>query len=377
MHRPQRRLERAQHVVRHQRHAEGEQCGLGITQGVDLAVERRLQLLERGLDRPAATVQIGDDLGAGVLGRHVGHQVELRVPVPRRLVQDHRDPPQEEDLTRVVGGPDRLLIDLAGLDPAARPPLADALPVECRGVLSDHEETAAPRDPEEEIGRAEVAVGDEEVLGRDDRQDPVQQRSLLGMTVFAQDDVGGQHQPGVEDDQRLAGQGPGADRPQLLEPVLGAGEMVAVEDPDAIAGQPLRPAAAHRVDDRSQPRGHRRDQRRRHGGLGAVELVVDGVDRGPDGLGPRLEGRVDRGPDAADDHAHQVDDRGEKELVGELLLRDVLEELIEDLGVQGVLDDPSRHDGQGGILGESLKDVAEDHRCRLRGELVTPYLAAA
>ena len=94
MHRPQRRLERAQHVVRHQRHAEGEQGGLGITQRVDLAVERRLQLLERRLDRPAAPVQIGEDLGAGVLGRHVGQQVEFGVPVPRRLAQEHRDPPQ-------------------------------------------------------------------------------------------------------------------------------------------------------------------------------------------------------------------------------------------------------------------------------------------
>jgi hypothetical protein len=63
--------------------------------------------------------------------------------------------------------------------------------------------------------------------------------------------------------------------------------------------------------------------------------------------------------------------------VSELLASDILEELVEDLGVQGVLQDPLRHDGQGGILGEPLKDVAEDHRCRLRGELVTPYLAAA
>ena len=274
-------------------------------------------------------------------------------------------------------GSNRVLEDLAGVDPAAGPPLPDELPMERRGMLSDHEESAPLRDPEEEVGRAEVAVGDPEILRRDDLQDLVQQRPFLGMTVFTQDHVGGQHQPGVEDDQRMAGQGPGADRPQLLEPVLRPGEMVAVEDSNAITGQPVRPAAAHRVDDRSQPRGHRMDQRGRHGGLGAVELVVDGVDGGPDRLGPRLKGRVDRGPDAAHHHAHQVDDRGEEELVGELLLRDVLEELIEDLGVQGVLHDPLSHDGQGGILGEPLKDVAEDHRCRLRGESVTPYLATA
>ena len=159
--------------------------------------------------------------------------------------------------------------------------------------------------------------------------------------------------------------------------MLGPGKVVAVEDPDAITGQPVRSGPLQRVDDRSQPLGHRVNQRGRHGGLGAVELVVDGVNRGPDRLGPRLKGRMNRGADAADHHAHQVDDRGEEELVGELLLRDVLEEVIEDLGIQGVHHDPLSHDGQGGILGEPLKDIAEDHRCRLRGESVTPYLATA
>jgi hypothetical protein len=41
---------------------------------------------------------------------------------------------------------------------------------------------------------------------------------------------------------------------------------------------------------------------------------------------------VGQGPDAANHRAHQVDDRGEKQLVDELLLRDVVEALIEDLG---------------------------------------------
>ena len=66
-----------------------------------------------------------------------------------------------------------------------------------------------------------------------------------------------------------------------------------------------------------------------------------------------------------------------RSLLVNCLLGDVLEELVEDLGVQGVLHDPLSHDGQGRILGEPLKDVAEDHRCRLRGESVTPYLATA
>jgi hypothetical protein len=73
----------------------------------------------------------------------------------------------------------------------------------------------------------------------------------------------------------------------------------------------------------------------------------------------------------------QVDDRGEEELVGELLPGDLLEELVEDLGVHGVGHDALSHDRQRRILGEPLEDVAENHRCRLRGESVTPYLVAA
>ena len=197
------------------------------------------------------------------------------------------------------------------------------------------------------------------------------------MTVFAQDHIGGQHQPGVEHDQRMAGQGRGADGPQFLDPMLGPGEVVAVEDSGAITGQQGRPGALHRIDDRGQPRGHRVDQRRRHIGLDAVEFVVDGVDRRSHRLGPCLKGGMDRGPDAANHRAHQVDDGGEEELVGELPLSDILEELVEDPGIHGVLHDPLSHDGQGRILEETLEDFAEDHRCRLRGESVTPYLATA
>ena len=189
-----------------------------------------------------------------------------------------RDPTQDEDLARVVGGPDRLLEDLAGVDPAARPPLPHELPVQRRGVLADDEERLATGDPEEEVRRAEVAILDPEIAGADDFQDLVQQRTLLGMAVFAEDHVGGQHQPRVEHDQGLPRQGPGADRPQFLEPVLGPGQVVAVEDLDVIARQQRGSGAVHRVDDRAEASGGGVDQRRGEGRFGAVELAVDGLD---------------------------------------------------------------------------------------------------
>ncbi len=131
-------------------------------------------------------------------------------------------------------------------------------------MLSNQEGPIAASDPEEEIGRAEVAVGDPKILRLrpSPRSDPT--ATFLGMTVFAQDHIGGQHQPGVEHDQRMTGQGRGADGPQFLDPMLGPGEVVAVEDPGAITGQAGRPGALHGIDDRGQPRGHRVDQRGRH-----------------------------------------------------------------------------------------------------------------
>ena len=99
-------------------------------------------------------------------------------------------------------------------------------------MLADHEGTATPGDPEEEVGRAEVAVGDPDLAGPDRLQDLIQQRPLLGVAVLAEEHVGGQHRLRVEHDQGVAGQGPGPDGPQLLDPVLGPGQVVAVEDLD-------------------------------------------------------------------------------------------------------------------------------------------------
>src|SRR3954454_4051322 len=108
--------------------------------------------------------------------------MDLGVTVPSRAVQDHGDPAQEQDLTSLMNDPDRLLEDLAGLDPSPRPSFADELPGQVAGMLADHEEGRTPGDPEDEAGRAEVAILDPEVVGPDQRQERLQERSLLSMT---------------------------------------------------------------------------------------------------------------------------------------------------------------------------------------------------
>jgi hypothetical protein len=52
-------------------------------------------------------------------------------------------------------------------------------------VLPRDEGRPARRDPEEEVGRAEVAVVDPDIVGLDQREDPSQQRPLLGVAVLA------------------------------------------------------------------------------------------------------------------------------------------------------------------------------------------------
>ena len=198
------------------------------------------------------------------------------------------------------------------------------------------------------------------------------------MAVFAGDDVRDQHQAGVEDDQRLPRQGTGAHRAQLLEAVLGPGQMIAVDDLDAITRQQGGPSAVHRLDDRFQTFGGRADQCRSDPRFDAVDLAVDGAERGVEDLGVCLVGSMDGGPDAADDQAHQVDDRGEEELSCILMFRNVFEQLIDDSGVEGVLQDGLCHDGQRTSVSKALEDVTEDHhRHRLPGREVTPRWATA
>ena len=80
--------------------------------------------------------------------------------------------------------------------------------------------------------------------------------------------------------------------------------------------------------------------------LQAVELVVDGL-AGDAEDAACLVGGVDRGPDAADDRAHQVDDRGEQQGPGVLAFGGVLEELVQGPGVEGVLQGGPDHDADG------------------------------
>ena len=227
------------------------------------------------------------------------------------------------------------------------------------------------------LGRAEVAVGDPQVTRTDHGQEVVGHRPLLGMAVLAGYDIADQHPLGIEHHQGVTGQGPGAGEPEGLDPVLGAGQVVAVEDLDPIAFQPRLIPAAKLVDDGAEDRAGVLDQGGAGGRLDPVDLVVNGFLGDPQEGGHLLEGRVDRGSDAADDEAHQVNDVREQEVARVLQLGVTREQGIDRGGRQGVLQEGLHHDAHRGILDEPLKDITMDHRCLLAWKSLTPCEATA
>ena len=199
----------------------------------------------------------------------------------------------------------------------------------------------------------------------------------MRVAVLAEEHVDGEHQAGVEHDQRLSRQSPGADRAQLLDAMLRGREMIAVEDLDAITGQQRWQRAAGRRDDRLQRFAVVRTNAAEMFGLDVVELVVDRLERDADRLGAGVIGRVHRGPHAGDDQTHQVDDRGEQERARVLPFGDVLEEFVHRPRREGVLQKAPDHDREGAVLGKPFKDLAEQHEGRLHAKLVTPWMATA
>ena len=134
------------------------------------------------------------------------------------------------------------------------------------------------------------------------------------MAVLARDDVDDQPQFRVEDHQRLARQRRGPRGAQHVEAMLGAGEVVAVEEAGPVADQQRLRACPQLIDDRGEGRAGVADQSGTGARFDAIDLVVNGLASDPQGRGHLLEGGVDRGSDVADDDAHKVDDVGEEQL---------------------------------------------------------------
>src|SRR5262249_3897230 len=142
-------------------------------------------------------------------------------------------------------------------------------------VLADHEAGPLDVDAEQELEGAEVAVGQPQVAALNQGQDVGQEGAFLGLAVLGEEDGGDGHGGLVEDDQGRAGQGGGPGGAQLLEAVLGGGEVVAVEDLGVVALQPGG-QGAQGADDGGGAAGGVGDEGGGDGQLQALELVVQG-----------------------------------------------------------------------------------------------------
>jgi hypothetical protein len=80
------------------------------------------------------------------------------------------------------------------------------------------------------------------------------------MTIFTREDVEGQHQGGIEDHQAQSRQRPRRGRPQFRQAMLGRGQVIAVEDLDAITGEQFGPPAVQLVDEGCEFGGRVADQ---------------------------------------------------------------------------------------------------------------------
>src|SRR4051812_9104571 len=118
-------------------------------------------------------------------------------------------------------------------------------------MKADDEEPQFPGDAQKETLEAEVAVGHPQRAFLDQLQDGIDQRTLLGMTVSAQDDLAHQLNRRLEDARGLPRQGGGgAVVSRLTEAVSCGGNGVAIEGVHLIAGDWLWQGAADLLDKR-------------------------------------------------------------------------------------------------------------------------------
>jgi hypothetical protein len=359
---PQVPLQDRQGIARDGRHAEGEQRSPRVAQRGDLAVQEVRQCLVMPLDPPATAVGLAALEGRD-LGRQVRHQHDLRLTVPRRLVQLQHDPAQAVDATVPVGDVDRLLEDLTRGAASARPQPSGRLERQRRAVPADQEERVPARDPEDQRTDAEVAVDDPELAGLDVHA--VDQGPLLAVGVFLEDQVEDQSAGRLVDRQRHAGQAGRPGRAQRRDAVLGPGQDVAIEDPRGIASDRLGHQAAGGDDELARAAGGAADDALGEGQFHAVELAAEGRVRGDELEVPPQEGRPRRGSVPAGDVEHHLDEVGQGELAGILMLGDLLEELVEGCAVDDPVQGDPGHDGGRSALDKGIEDRWENQRSLL------------
>ena len=333
---------------------------------MNLAVQRRGDLLEHGFDGPTLTIQLGQRQSVGVTLGHVAEQVDFPVTRTRRLVQLHRNASEGGRLTRLrVTQLDGLLIDHSRWAMSDLPPPTQQRSLD-GAVLPDQEVPQPPGDTEEELQRAEVPIGQPQILGLDTGQRGVQQTAFLGVTILGQEYFFCQHPFLIQHDQDLARQRRRPRGAQLFNPMLGGRQMVAIQNPTAIARQPRLQTGVQAVDGRGRLPGRVPDQCRRHRRLDAIQLVVDRRQRNRGVvLFQSLEGRVDAGLYSQNHIAHQADQGRKMQLLGVTRFGALAEKGVDPRRIEQPFENPAGHHTHRPLFHKRLEYLSQKHKCRL------------
>lgn len=221
------------------------------------------------------------------------------------------------------------------------------------------EEGVGLPDPQQEAADAEVAIHDQQLAGGD--LDAVEQRPLLGVAVLLRVGQEDQATGRLVEGQDLAGQPGGAPVAERHDPVLGAGQGVAVEDAAGIAFDRLGPEGPGGHDQLAGPPGGVADDGGRDLRLHAVELAIGAGGRGDLPEPAPLEGGPRRGSEAASDIGEDADEVRQGPFAGVLALGGVVEEAVEGrLVVEDPVEDQAGHDGGLSVAGEGVEDRRQD-----------------
>ena len=138
---------------------------------------------------------------------------------------------------------------------------------------------AACGQPEQEGGRAEIAVGQQQILRFEPLQQSRQQGPFRGVTVRARQHVYRQHQRRIEHDHGMSRQRRNILRPQFLQTPLGCRQVIAIRDQRAKTGQQLRQGSARLTNNRLHPLGRFANQGPRYMRFDPPQLVVQSGQR--------------------------------------------------------------------------------------------------
>ena len=198
----------------------------------------------------------------------------------------------------------------------------------------------------------------------DARQRLFQQRALLGMCVFAGNHVGDQTMLRIVEHQRLPRQGGGPKPAQLENTMVGAGQVVPIQDSYAVTRQQRRGLRPHRLHTGAQFLARIMNQSRRDLRFQTLQLVVYSLPGHRNFVRVSLVERP-HGRRFLEHHvAHDLNTLGESQFLGVAQDGVLLENLVQHRWLENTLKSCANHHADWTPLDKDRQWFAQQHPCR-------------